>query len=126
MGTETSSAEAGADIPRGGVWEKQALFGGKRLGNEFASGEAFILWGMAITGDVPMQTGELATKTELEVSRIIAPDDRFKVNTLSKPIAAMVAEAGPGDFPVEAFWHEVETSMQPAVVLTAVRRWIEP
>lgn len=111
-------------LPRGGMWEKQLVYGGKRLREEFGAGEVFILWGIRSAGEVSIDRGgesKSVPKTNLEVSREDTPDDRFEVGTLSSAIADMVPDARESDFPVLAYWKEVETEqgLNPATVLEA-------
>lgn len=113
------------DLPRGGMWEKQVVYGGERMRETFGLGELFILWGIASGGEVAVeQRGErrMVAKTVLEVSRMGSPEEHFEVGTLSSAIADMVPDATPSDFPVVAFWREVdpkEPGLNPATVLEA-------
>lgn len=126
--SDATAAGRESTVPRGGMWENQAIYGGKRLRDEFAASEAFILWGIDAVGEVPLDEGDgtkMVAKTELTVSRINEPDEQFQVGTLSGAIADMVHRASADDFPVEAYWSEVETKrgLNPATVLTAIRKW---
>lgn len=124
-----ASSEQAQQLPRGGMWEKQIVYGGPRLRETFAASERFILWGISPGGDVELdpRRGDEAprsiARTNLEVAREGVPDERFTVSTLSSAIADMVPNATPGDFPVIAFWHEIEpkeAGLNPATVLEAV------
>jgi hypothetical protein len=115
---------ANVDLPQGGMWERQRVFGGARLQQTFAALEPFILYGIAAVGEVPLDGDNSAPKTELIVARIDDPDDRFSVNTLSGPINEMATEAKDSDFPVEVYWEQVPTKreLSDATVLTAIRK----
>lgn len=132
--TAKQSVEPDTQIPRGGVWENQILYGGKKMREEFAAAEPFILWGLADAGEVPVDEGttgkkKMVPKTTLIVSRLAEPDEKFEVGTLSSAIHAMLErDQQAGDFPVECYWEDVDTKLglNPATVLTAVRRWQDP
>lgn len=118
-------ATGSSSLPRGGMWEKQVVYGGARLRETFGAGELFVLWGISSAGEVQVDRGnegpKAVPKTNLEVSKLDSPDDRFDVGTLSSAIADMVPAATASDFPVVAFWTEVETEqgLNPATVLEA-------
>lgn len=119
----TSSTPKTGAVPPGGMWDKQLVYGGKRLQNEFAAEEHFVLFGIAAGGELILETGGDAKpvpKTVLTVARLVEPEERFEVGTLSTPIAAMVPQAEPDDFPVVAYWTTVPTDLADAVVLQAV------
>lgn len=125
MAIKPKEAETDTSLPTGGLWNRQQMYGGLRLDQEFQEKEQFILWGMTSPGEVELDEGDKAVKTLLTVSRMNEPDEKFEVGTLSKAINEMVGQAEDGDLPAVVFWEEVETKrkMQPAKVLTAVRLW---
>lgn len=62
-------------------------------------GEPFILWDARITReDFPTKMG-LATQSQLVVSKLGSPGDRYETTTLASAIATKVREAESGDFP---------------------------
>ena len=116
---------------RGGMWDKQRLLGGKRLQQEFGNEEDFILWKIERVGDVPVDDeGNLAPKTELTVSRLTSPDEKFPIGTLSQAIDLLAQDAESksveGDLPAVCHWTETETKrgLQPAVILVALRPYV--
>lgn len=114
-------------LNHGGLWDKQRLMGGKRLKNEFDREEQFILWDLSVVGEIPVEDDRTATKVELIVSTLVAPDEKISVGALGRAISEMAeAERSPGDLPAVVYWDEVETKrgLQPALVLVAVRQYL--
>lgn len=78
------------------VFDRDILYGGKRLDQEFEIGDGienaahFILHDAKVLGEVTTDIG-VATKTGLVVSHIDKPDEAISVGTLSGPIAAKFA-----------------------------------
>lgn len=128
MATKDAAPEASQEdlLNRGGMWDKQRLMGGKRLRDEFEKDEYFILWALDVVGEVPVEDDRSATKVELTVSLIDSPEDKFTVGALGRAITEMAeAPMVDGDLPCVVYWDEVGTKrgLQPALVLTAVRRY---
>ena len=113
-------------LAQGGMWDKQRLMGGKRLKDEFANGEEFILHSLNVVGEIPVEGDRTATKVELVVSKLTSPTEVYTVGALGRAITEMAeADKAPGDLPAVVYWDEVGTKrgLQPALVLTAVRRY---
>lgn len=106
-----------------GMFDKDKEIG-LLLTGMFAEREEFILWHAGIVReDYPTKLGP-AAQSELEVSRLNAPGDRFKVTTLAGAISAKVREATPDDFPVVVFWMTVDSQYGgKATVLQFMRPW---
>jgi len=102
------------------MWERSKLLGGTRMGDAYEPGTPFILYGMKNGGTLtPDMTGgdNPAEKTVLLTQEctddggvwVAIGDDGQVVDTLSGPIAAMLAEAEPSDFPAVVSWASVPT-----------------
>lgn len=103
-----------------GMWDRSKLLGGTRMGDAYEAGTPFILYGMRSGGTLgPELTGgdNPADKTVLltqEATRdggvyVAIPGTEQVVDTLSGPIAGMLAEAEPEDFPAVVAWESVST-----------------
>lgn len=116
-----------------GLFDKQRLYGGKRMQEELPEGEAFILWDLAVVAEgveLP-DSSDTVDKTELIVSRESEPDKPFIVTTLSGPIRDMgyqnlrdtKGKPLADDLPCLCHWEKVETkrALSPAVVLVMER-----
>lgn len=113
------------------MWDRAKVLGGLRMDVEYEAGSPFILYGMKSAGQLPADVGVAdadhpADKTVLLTVEAaadgdggwIAVGDAKVVGTLSGPIAAMQAEAGPDDFPAVVAWQSVPTkSREKATVL---------
>jgi hypothetical protein len=115
-------------LPADGLWARQHLYGGRRLKDEFAQGEEFILWSLERIGDVPIDNGDGGTsmvpKANLTVSKVEEPDDRFEVGTLAGAIVAMCeSDRADGDLPAVVCWTETQTKrgLTPATVLVGIK-----
>jgi hypothetical protein len=131
-GVSVSPPTTTTRLPSDGLWGRQLLYGGRRLKDEFAQGEEFILWTIEKAGDVPIDNPEgqtnLVPKASLTVSKLNSPDERFEVGTLAGAIVAMAdVEHVPGDLPAVVCWTETETKrgLTPATVLVGVRPYEE-
>jgi hypothetical protein len=124
-GKATPADVPAGEVPAGGMWDRQRVFGGLRMQQEFTAQEQFILWGITAGGEVPLDGTDSAPKTVLTVSRMNEPKEKFEVNTLSGPIAEMVTLAQDDDFPVIAYWETVPTKREQseATVLTALGKY---
>lgn len=80
----------------GSVFDRDILYGGKRLDQEFAIGEgianadSFILYHAKVVGEVQTDIGD-ATKTILLVAKVDNPTELIECGTLSGPIAQKFA-----------------------------------
>lgn len=102
-----------------GMWERSKLLGGTRMSDAYEPGTPFILYGMKSGGTLtPDLTGgdNPADKTVLLTQECVNEDgiyvalgDVQVVDTLSGPIAAMLGEAEPEDFPAVVAWESVST-----------------
>lgn len=110
-----------------GMFEKDKVFGGKRLsgeGGEFNNGDEFILWdGEIVAKDVETEIGD-ATKTKLTVSRLDSPTDKFDVGTFATAIASKIEAKEDGDLPAVVELMQVPTDKgNDATVIQFVRAW---
>jgi hypothetical protein len=114
-------------LPSDGMWARQHLFGGRRLKDEFAQGEEFILWSLERIGDVPLDNGDghtnMVPKASLTVSKVDAPEERFEVGTLAEAIVSMCdVEQVPKDVPAVVCWTETPTKRShTATVLIGIK-----
>lgn len=70
----------------------------------------FILWGARIAReDYPTNLGP-AVQSELTVSKLDDPGDKYEVRTLASAIATKVREAAASDFPAVVQWAVVTSS----------------
>lgn len=86
-----------------GMWEKDRLFGGKRLAEEFELGEPFVLYAGKVVGSFETDLGT-ATKSVLTVQKYdpSAKDgtgEVFNAGTLASAIAEKLRDQEPSDFP---------------------------
>lgn len=100
-----------------GLFDRQRLYGGKRLQEEFEQSEPFVLWDLAVVAEgmrLPDESGKV-DKVELIVSR--NEQDPFVVSTLSGPIRDLAyanvrdkkGKPKADDLPCVAHWEVVET-----------------
>lgn len=113
-----------------GMFEKDKVFGGKRLvgddSAEFKFGDEFILWDGVIAAEnveFDNDIGKPATKTVLTVSRLESPNEKFDVGTFASAIAEKVKEKEEGDLPAVVQVLQVPTDMNDATVIQFVRPW---
>lgn len=100
---------------------------GLTLTTTIPKGEHFILWGTKVTDNAVSTKLGMAAKTELMVSRLSDPSERFVVNSLGSAIANKFREATAEDFPVIAIWTEVPTEYgNPATVVQWVSDYAGP
>lgn len=90
-------------------------------------GEEFILWGVRILReDYPTDLGP-AVQSELTVSKVSSPGERYATTTLAQAIAAKVREADPGDFPAICSLAHVPTKWgQDALVIQFLKPYGRP
>ena len=129
---KTPDADTQPDLlQHGGMWERQRLLGGDRLTDEYAQHESFILWDIAVVGDIPVGEDDdgnprYAKKVELTTSHMESPDDKKAVGALGAALVSLAEEPQvDGDLPAVVHWDTAETKrkLQPALVLVAERQY---
>lgn len=100
-----------------GMFDKDKEIGTVLYPNWIGLQVPFIVWGVNIKReDFPTKFGP-SPQTELEVSKLDNPNDRYKVTTLAGAIAAKAREAEPSDFPAVVQCAQVPVDTGQALVL---------
>lgn len=109
-------------VESGGMWGRDALYGGTPLKDYIAAGTEFILYDGVVLSELLDTEYGTSPKTNLTCAKLDKPNDKSDVSSLSPVVASKILKKESGDLPAVIVWNKVDTKAGNTATVIQLKR----